>query len=407
MRLNGVQEVAGSNPAGPTSRIARNQLPRHVQHTRPFKPFPVLKPSLTVVILLNFARISFAYGPLGHEIVGAIAERKLAGTETAVKVNALLDGMTLQRAANVADEIKAWDKKGADDLTAYPHYPTWPRIERQLREFWKANPPSPDASASIPSHHWFHYSDVPVLDPERYNDGKTGRGNWDVVHAIPFCIAVLRGEVPEDNPRKITKPIALILLAHLVGDIHQPLHVGAEYFNENGQPVDPDRGMAGLGDEGGNSLSLVENASGQHSRHYYHSFHAFWDLDTVRNLVIGTPDELPREKREVYEPAKEKLITEFVTTEPRNWRSPGDPKLWAEQWANEILPIARAAHTRVQFIHVHKEEKDGSVFAKGEAREMGTGYREWSTSVVGDELHKAGWRLADLLVRTLSADSSE
>jgi hypothetical protein len=362
----------------------------------------VLKRTLIVIALFNLARVISAYGPLGHEIVGAVADRRLAGTETAAKVNALLDGMTLQRAANVADEIKAWDKKGADDLTAFPHYPKWPQIERQLREFWKANPPSPDASETTPSHHWFHYTDVPALDPEKYADGKTGRGNWDIVHAIPFCVAVLRGEVSEDNPRKITKPIAVILLAHLVGDIHQPLHVGAEYFNENGAPADPDRGRPGLGDEGGNSLSLVENATAQHPRHYYHSFHAFWDLDTVRNLVMGTPDELRTEQRNaVYEPAKEKLITDFVMTEPKNWRTTGEVKTWAEQWANEILPLAREAHTRVQFIHVHQEERDGNVFAKGEAREIGSGYREWSRGVVGDELHKAGWRLAELLERSL------
>src|SRR5438067_7755123 len=102
-------------------------------------------------------------------------------------------------------------------------------------------------------------------------------GNWDVVHTIPYCIGVLRGEIAEDNPRKITKTIAVILLAHCVGDIHQPLHVGAECFNETGEPIDPDRGATGLGDEGGNSLSLVHNATAERTRHYYHSFHAYWD----------------------------------------------------------------------------------------------------------------------------------
>jgi hypothetical protein len=247
-----------------------------------------------------------------------------------------------------------------------------------------------------------HYTDVPVLNAEKYGDGKYGRGNWDLVHTIPYCIGVLRGEIPEDNPRKITKTIALILLVHCVGDIHQPLHVGAEYFNEEGKVVDPDRGAPGLGDEGGNALSLVHSPTAERARHYYHSFHAYWDLDTVRNLTIGTPDEVPKEQREsVYGPAKEKLIAGFVANEPKNWRTSGDPKTWAEQWANEILPIAREAHTRVQFQHVHREEKDGRVFAKGEAHEIGTGYLDWSTQVVGDELHKAGWRLAELLKKIL------
>jgi hypothetical protein len=178
--------------------------------------------------------------------------------------------------------------------------------------------------------------------------------------------------------------------------------VGAEYFNEAGEPIDPDRGAPGLGDEGGNALSLVQNATAERKRHYYHSFHAYWDLDTVRNLTIGTPDEVPKEEREsVYAPAKEKVIADFVANEPKNWRTPGDPKTWAEQWANEILPIAREAHTRMRFEHVHREEKDGRAFAKGEAHEIGTGYLDWSTAVVGDELHKAGWRLAELLQKVL------
>jgi hypothetical protein len=247
-----------------------------------------------------------------------------------------------------------------------------------------------------------HYTDVPVLDAEKYGDGKTGRGNWDIVRTIPYCIGVLRGEIPADNPRKINKTIAVILLAHCVGDIHQPLHVGAEYFNEAGEAINPDRGPPGLGDEGGNSLSMVQNATAGRTRHYYHSFHAYWDLDAVRNLTIGTPNEVAKEEREsVYAPTKEKVIAGFVANEPKNWRTPGDPKTWAEQWANEILPIAREAHTRVRFEHVHRQEKDGRVFAKGEAHEIGTGYLDWSTAVVGDELHKAGWRLADLLQRVL------
>ena len=355
---------------------------------------------LATLLFIACVSSSLAYGPLGHEIVGAIADRKLAGTPTAEKIKVLLDGISLERASLIADDIKSWDKRGPDDARGI-HFRDHPKIEQQLHDFWNANPPSPNASDATPSHHWMHYTDVPVLNAERYGDGKAGRGNWDVVHTIPYCIGVLRGDIAEDNPRKITKTIALILLVHCVGDIHQPLHVGAEYFNETGEPIDPAHAIS-LGDEGGNSLSLVQNATPNRPRHYYHSFHAYWDLDAVRNLTIGTPDEVPKEQRQsVYAPAKEKLVANFVANEPKNWATSGDPKTWAEQWANEILPIAREAHTRVRFQHVHREEKDGRAFAKGEAHEIGTGYLDWSTQVVGDELHKAGWRLAELLQKVL------
>ena len=45
---------------------------------------------------------------------------------------------------------------------------------------------------------------------------------------IPYCVEVLRGRVPEQNERKITKPVALILLAHYVADIHQPLRINLQ-----------------------------------------------------------------------------------------------------------------------------------------------------------------------------------
>jgi hypothetical protein len=93
---------------------------------------------------------------------------------------------------------------------------------------------------AIPPRHIIGCITPEVLDAEKYGDGKIGRGNWDVVHTTPYCIGVLHGEITEDNPRKITRTIAVILLAHCVGDIHQPLHVGAEYFNETGEPIDPE-----------------------------------------------------------------------------------------------------------------------------------------------------------------------
>src|SRR2546428_4806928 len=196
-----------------------------------------------------------AYGPTGHEIVGGIADELLANQPVRAKLRVLTDGITLEKASVIADEIKGWDKKGVDDPRAF-HYSAHPRIDKQLRDFWRANQPTHDPNLPMPSHHWFHYTDVPVLNGQKYSDGKTGRSQWDVVHMINYCIAVLKGAEPENNLRKITKPVAVILLAHYVGDIHQPLHVGAEYFDEAGRAVDPDKGQLYLADEGGNTFAL-------------------------------------------------------------------------------------------------------------------------------------------------------
>ncbi len=163
---------------------------------------------LSVSLLQNVS----AYGPVGHEISGAIADQKLAHTPTGDKVSALLDGLTLEKASVIPDEIRGWDKNGPDDPQVF-HYSAHPRIDEQLRAFWHANPPTTDLKSSVPSHHWFHYTDVPVISPGKYSDAKAGRSQWDIMHTIPYCLSVLKGEIPRENPRKITKAVAVILRA--------------------------------------------------------------------------------------------------------------------------------------------------------------------------------------------------
>ena len=183
----------------------------------------------------------FPYGPLGHETVGAIADMKLAGTPTGAQVTKLLDGITLSRASVLADEIKGWDKlpKGQPKPVVLKDHP---QLQEQLVAFWEANPPTKESGSDAPTHKEFHYTDVPAVDGGKYVKGNLGTEPYDIVQMIPFCVRVLSGAEPETNARKITKPIALILLAHYVGDIHQPLHVGNAYFSSAGNLVNPSKG---------------------------------------------------------------------------------------------------------------------------------------------------------------------
>src|SRR5882724_6345486 len=364
-------------------------------------------------ILVAFAVGAFrasilAYGPLGHQIVGAIADERLANTPTAAKVDALLDGLRLEKAALLADEIKGWDKKGVDDPRSF-HYSAHRNIDKQLRDFWRANQPTHDLNSPAPSHHWFHYTDVPVMPAQRYRDGYVGRSKWDVVHMIPFCIDVLQGRIPEQNERKITKAIAVILLAHYVADIHQPLHVGAAYFDAQGHATDPDKDKSALADEGGNTFTLELSDEPPRRRGIRKKkFHGFWDYDAVNALFPKELGMLPKSELQAQiEPFKRELVHEMATREPKNWRMPSDVAIdnYAEVWADEILPIARDAHARLQFVSVHPQQEEDRVVATGEADEKPqygqVSYREWATNIVRDELHKAGWRLADLLQKIL------
>lgn len=364
--------------------------------------------SLAASGILAIASTANAYGPLGHQIVGGVADQLLANTPTEAKIKALLDGMTLEKAAVIPDEIKGWDKKGADDPNIF-HYTSRPRIDEQLRAFWRANQPTHDQASPMPSHHWFHYTDVPVREAARYADGKTGRSQWDVVHMINFCVGVLRGTTPEDNERKITRPVAVILLAHFVGDIHQPLHVGAEYFNDQGKAVNPDRGgPPALADEGGNTILLQLPMSVIQAHKKGIKLHGFWDNDAVVANLPPLPDNLLKEERRAQNDAAEAaLVRDFTTHEPGGWRLPTATPLtgYAEAWANEILPVARQAHERLTFSEVRPLDQGDRVVANGKAGERpapdGVPYRDWAARTVRGKLHAAGWRLADLLEKAL------
>jgi hypothetical protein len=185
--------------------------------------------------------------------------------------------------------------------------------------------------------------------PEQtYRDGKAGRSKWDVVHMIPFCIHVLQGRVPEQNERNITRPVALILLAHYVADIHQPLHVGGGYFDQDGRLVDPDKDKSALGDEGGNTFTLELTDEPPRRRGIHKKkFHGFWDDDAVTAIFLQLPATLRKsELQTLIEPQKRELVQEMATHEPSHWQMPRSVPVdsYAEIWADEILPVAHQAY---------------------------------------------------------------
>jgi hypothetical protein len=249
---------------------------------------------------------------------------------------------------------------------------------------------------------------VPIVRPEKYEDGAAGRSKWDVVHMIAYCVDVLRGRIPEQNDRKITKSIAVILLAHFVGDIHQPLHVGAEYFDKAGNVTDPEKNKEALADEGGNTFIFESTESPANQGGNKRKFHVFWDLDTVAALLPSLPETTSKEERRaVVDSAEQALVHDMATHQPANWKMPSglDPNRYAYNWADEILPIAREAHERLVFKHVAPMMEENRVVAAGDVEaKPGSApgdYQKWATGIVRVELHKAGWRLADLLEKSL------
>src|SRR5437660_701048 len=159
-----------------------------------------MKKTLGIVIALTlFAGSGLSYGPRGHGLVGAIADRRVTkNTSVKAKVNQLLDGLTLQRVATLPDEIKTWDRNpNGFHLTGHQG------LEDQLRAFVAANPnPKPGQSnpPGVPSHHEFHFTDVPVFG--NANDLTIAKGlarkeptNWKLSGAVDTWAEQLANEI--------------------------------------------------------------------------------------------------------------------------------------------------------------------------------------------------------------------
>lgn len=133
-----------------------------------------------VLALAMVTTSAMAWGPIGHRVVGKVAELHM-DSETKAKVAEILGTQTLASVANWADFIKS--------------NPDWR----------KANP--------------WHYVSIP--DGKNYNSIEKNK-DGDVVWAINHFSAVLK----DKKATKEQKAEAIKFLVHFVGDIHQPLHVG-------------------------------------------------------------------------------------------------------------------------------------------------------------------------------------
>lgn len=195
-------------------------------------------------VLALLPTTAFAWGPTGHQIVGAIADSQLKPHAKA-QVAKLLK-MSLKIAGPWADCVK--DVKGGP---AQGHYVEDAMYKPSCGVFW--NPALEAEAVSYADRNWdncnrdggqechtqYHFADVDI-DRKAYLMGQHGTNDHDLIHAIQAAIIVLKGgNAPA--PFQIASPReALLMLAHLIGDIHQPLHVGSIYLDAQGHAVDAD-----------------------------------------------------------------------------------------------------------------------------------------------------------------------
>jgi len=239
-----------------------------------------------------------------------------------------------------------------------------------------------------PKHHAFHYTDVPIQQSQ-YRAGTAGTAGEDVVQVIKHAVNVLRGRAPNQGPAILNERNALWLLAHLVGDIHQPLHVGAIYFDGDcTQVVDPNVVGAGQPEfgigstvastRGGNDLMISKSRN----------LHSYWDGGTVTGAMrlVGVRDK-----------SIEEFAMAMVRNPPRAWQTAGDPDTWSTQWATEVLPLAREALIRLNIAPGELVTGGPGGRCTWSVGPLPRDYSRWANEQALVQLGKAGFRLAALL----------
>jgi hypothetical protein len=325
-----------------------------------------------------------AWGNDGHRAVGAIADKLLKGSNAERQIKALLlPGETLESIANWPDCVKG--------TYCGPQSP-------EMVEYVNANP----------KHGEYHYTDVPY-QLDHYHDHGVGTADDDIVQTLKQAIAVLQGrDTPATNPHKFTRRQALILVTHMTGDIHQPLHVGAAFVGKDGKFVVPKTQaeideVAIFDSRGGNNLLLDDENLERISaglipagepkvvkpgvpKALTKPFHSYWDSTTVdyafRRIRTKTPEQFAQAA---------------IDSKPDVARNSGEPATWPYQWADDALVVSKQAYAGVTVGKLTPQvSKKGETYYTWNL-EVPQDYPVPSSAIAKSQLIKSGYHLAQVL----------
>ncbi|GGW45043.1 S1/P1 nuclease [Arenibacter certesii] len=248
-----------------------------------------------ILSCLIMAQMTFAndmeWSKTGHRTIGEVAQHHLTG-KTKRTLKKLLNGESLALVSNHADEIKA-DR-------SYSKFGPW------------------------------HYVNYPM--DKKYTEVEPSNAG-DIVMGIEKSIEIIK----DKNSTKEDKVFYLKMLVHLIGDLHQPMHVGR------------------LEDKGGNDIQLQWFGRGT-------NLHRVWDSNMIDDYGMSY-SELANNLPELSK-NQIKVIQK------------GDVYDWVEE-SHEL--------SAVLYDSVEPGEKLGYAYS----------YKYWVT--VEQQLQKGGLRLAKVL----------
>jgi hypothetical protein len=221
----------------------------------------------------------------------------------------------------------------------------------------------------------WHYIDIGCLptDPDvlAHPPALTATSG-DVITALNHCVDLIKNK--KTDALVPNEAVALALVMHCVGDIHQPLHTTARY-NPNPKPTDKYKD-----DAGGNGISLANLADTPWSK----NLHSFWDEAYRRYYKDGEVRATP--------PLSEATAL-------------GSPEM--KEWMKQLEPYA-PAHPDLQFdvkkwvMGSHEiacTQVYGTLDAPYGARDvkLTEKYVTDATRTARQQIELAGYRLAALL----------
>lgn len=322
---------------------------------------------LMATTFLMGSAATFGWGSPGHETVGSVADSLLIGTNAAKAVKSILGKEKLRTASHWADCAKGVTEKPPMKYVVNSKFIECKPFETAVGEAQMVDFVTRNLSACVPApgdescHRQYHYADV-AIERDAYTRSEIGTSDHDIVSAINAAIVVLQGGASPSPISFTSKQEALRVLVHYVGDIHQPLHVGAIYLDANGHEVDPDSGMYDPATKtlGGNRI--LDQGKDFHTTQ--------WDAIPADLTTAKFKGRLAQAKRVPV--------------------TPGPIDRWAAAWASDTV---LASHTAFSGLTFDAEKTSNHTWSVTEP----AGYGAAKTSLQKTQLIKAGARLAQLL----------
>lgn len=194
-------------------------------------------------LLIVLPQLSFGWGATGHRVTGWIADKHIS-KKARKEVERILAGQSIAMVSNWMDEIRS---DSTYDYANDWHFVTIP--EGQTYQQIKKNP------------------------------------NGDLIQTIERLIAALKSK--KLNPKDESEHLKMLI--HLIGDIHQPLHVGV------------------AGDKGGNDIKITWFRSES-------NLHRVWDSEMIDDSKLSYT-----ELAESLEKPDETTIASWQKTSVQQW----------------------------------------------------------------------------------------